>query len=104
MNAITRWDPFKELDELQNRLSTLFGRSPIRKNGSKDEALAVAEWAPVVDIVEDENEYLIKAELPEVKKEDLKVTVQDNVLTLTGDRSFEKEERSEERRVGKECF
>ena len=55
--------------------------------------MTVAEWAPLVDIVEDENEYLIKAELPEVRKEDLKVTVQDNVLTLTGDRSFEKEEK-----------
>src|SRR2546422_5165601 len=97
MNAITRWDPFKELDELQNRLSTLFGRAPIRKNGSKDEALAVAEWAPVVDIVEDDNEYLIKAELPEVKKDDVKVTVQDDVLTISGERMFEKEEkRSEE--------
>ncbi len=93
MNAITRWDPFRELDELQNRLSTLFDRSPIRKNGSKDEALAVAEWAPVVDIVEDDNEYLIKAELPEVKKEDVKVTVQDDVLTISGERMFEKEEK-----------
>ena len=93
MNAITRWDPFRELDELQNRLSTLFGRAPIRINGSKDEALAVAEWAPVVDIVEDDNEYLIKAELPEVKKEDVKVTVQDDVLTISGERMFEKEEK-----------
>jgi HSP20 family protein len=93
MNAITRWDPFRELDELQTRLSTLFGRASVRKNGSKDEALAVAEWAPVVDIVEDENEYLIKAELPEVKKEDVKVTVQDDVLTISGERTFEKEEK-----------
>ena len=93
MNAITRWDPFRELDELQTRLSALFGRAPVRKNGSKDEALAVAEWAPVVDIVEDENEYLIKAELPEVKKDDVKVTVQDDVLTISGERMFEKEEK-----------
>ena len=93
MNTMTRWDPMRELDELQSRLSTLFGRAPLRKNGDKDEAMTVAEWAPLVDIVEDENEYLIKAELPEVRKEDLKVTVQDNVLTLTGDRSFEKEEK-----------
>ena len=93
MNAITRWDPFRELDELQTRLSALFGRAPVRKNGSKDEALAVAEWAPVVDIVEDDNEYFIKAELPEVKKEDVKVTVQDDVLTISGERMFEKEEK-----------
>src|SRR5438445_2934298 len=93
MNAITRWDPFRELDELQSRRSTLFGRAALRKNGAKDEALAVAEWAPLVDIVEDDNEYLIKAELPEVKKEDVKVTVQDDVLTISGERILEKEEK-----------
>jgi HSP20 family protein len=93
MNAITPWDPFKELDELQTRLSTLFGRSPLRKNGGKDEAMTVAEWAPLVDIVEDEHEYLIKAEVPEVKKEEVKVTVQDGVLTLAGERKFVREEK-----------
>lgn len=93
MNVMTRWDPFRELDELQSRLSTLFGRAAIRKNGTKDEALTVAEWAPLVDIVEDDNEYLIKAELPEVKKEDVKVTVQDDVLTISGERMFQKEEK-----------
>lgn len=93
MQAITRWDPFRELEDLQNRLSTLFGRAPVRKNGDKEEALTVAEWAPLVDIVEDEKEYLIKAELPEVKKEDAKVTVQDDVLTIAGERKYEKEEK-----------
>jgi HSP20 family protein len=93
MNALTRWDPFKELEELQSRLSTLFGRVPIRKNGSKQEAMTVAEWAPVVDIVEDENEYFIKAELPEVNKADVKVTVQNEVLTISGERLFENEEK-----------
>ena len=93
MNAITRWDPFKELDELQSRLSTLLGRAPVRKDGGKDEAMTVAEWAPLVDIVEDDHEYLIKAEVPEVKKEDVKVTVQNGVLSLMGDRKFTKEEK-----------
>lgn len=93
MNALMRWDPFKELDDLQSRLSTVLGRAPIRKEGSKDEAMTVAEWAPLVDIVEDENEYLIKAELPEVSKEHVKVTVQDEVLTITGERRYEKEEK-----------
>ncbi|TAJ26845.1 MAG: Hsp20/alpha crystallin family protein [Nitrospirae bacterium] len=89
----TRWDPFKELEDMQRRLSTVFGRLPVRKEGGKDEAMTVAEWAPLVDIVEDEKEYLIKAELPEVKKEDVKVTVQDEVLTITGERKYEKEEK-----------
>jgi HSP20 family protein len=92
MNALTRWDPFRELEEMQNRLSTLFGRSPIRKNGDK-EVMTVAEWAPLVDITEDEKEYVIKAELPEVKKEDIKLTVHDDVLTITGERKYEKEEK-----------
>lgn len=89
----THWDPFKELEEMQRRLSTVFGRLPVRKEGGKDEAMTVAEWAPLVDIVEDEKEYLIKAELPEVKKEDVKVMVQDEVLTITGERKYEKEDK-----------
>jgi HSP20 family protein len=94
MNAITtRWDPFKELDELQSRLSTMFGRAPLRKDGERQEAMRLVEWAPLVDIIEDEKEYRIKAELPEVKKEDVKVAVQDDVLTISGERTFEKEEK-----------
>lgn len=100
MNAITRWDPFKErwdpfkeLDEMQRRLSTMIGRAPVRKDSEKQEAMTVAEWAPLVDISEDDKEYLIKAELPEVKKDDVKVTVQDGILTITGERKSEKEEK-----------
>lgn len=93
MNAITRWDPFKELDELHGRLSTLFGRAPVRKEGGKEEAMTIAEWAPLVDISEDDKEYLIKVELPEIKKEDVKITVQDDVLTISGVRTFEKEDK-----------
>lgn len=94
MNTITRWDPFKELEDVQTRLSTLFGRTaPIKKNGDTREALTVAEWAPLVDITEDEKEYLVKAELPEVKKEEIKLSVDHDVLTITGERKFEKEEK-----------
>jgi HSP20 family protein len=83
----------RELDDLQNRLATLFGRAPVRTPNGKEEALTVAEWAPLVDIVEDDKQYLIKAELPEVTKDDVKVTVQDGVLTITGERTLEKEEK-----------
>ncbi|MDE3036547.1 MAG: Hsp20/alpha crystallin family protein [Nitrospirota bacterium] len=102
MGALTRWDPFretrvwdpfKELEDMQRRLSTMFGRAPVRKDGDKQEAMTVAEWAPLVDISEDEKEYLIKAELPEIKKEEVKVTVQDDVLTIAGERKYEKEEK-----------
>jgi HSP20 family protein len=84
----------REFDELQNRLATLLGgRAPIRTPSGKEEALTVAEWAPLVDILEHDKEYLIKAELPEVKNDDIKVTVQDGVLTITGERTLEKEEK-----------
>ena len=93
MSTITRWDPFRELDDLQNRLSTMFGRAPVKKEGDKREALTVAEWAPLVDIVEDDKNYVIKAELPGIKKEEIKVGVQDDVLTISGQRHYEKEEK-----------
>lgn len=91
MNALTKWNPFRELEEMQNRLSSFFGRTPLR--GLGEESMTVSEWTPLVDITEDDKEYLIKAELPEVKKEDVKVTVEDGVLTITGERKFEKEEK-----------
>ena len=94
MSSITRWDPFRELDELQNRISTLFGRAPVRKEGEKQEALRVAEWAPLVDITEDEKEYTIKAELPDVKKDDVKISVQNDALSIAGERKYEKEEKN----------
>ncbi|MEW6681340.1 MAG: Hsp20/alpha crystallin family protein [Nitrospirota bacterium] len=93
MTDLMRWDPFKELDELQGRLSTLFGRAPVRKAGEREERMTLTDWAPLVDVIEDEKEYLVKAELPEVKKDDVKISVQDDVLTVSGERTQEKEEK-----------
>jgi HSP20 family protein len=92
-NTLTRWDPFSELDDLQHRLSRLFGRAPVGRDRDKDEAMTVAEWAPVVDIAEDDKNYLITAELPEVTRENVKVTVHNGVLTIHGERTFNKEEK-----------
>jgi HSP20 family protein len=55
--------------------------------------MTITEWAPSVDIIEDEKEWLLKADLPEVMKDDVKVTVENGVLTITGERKFEKEEK-----------
>jgi len=90
---MSRWSPFKEVEELEKRLSQLLGRSAPAGNGDKNEAITVAQWSPVVDISEDEKEYAIKAELPDVKKEDIKLNVHDDVLTITGERKYEKEEK-----------
>ena len=93
MNALARWNQLKELEALRHGLGSLLNRSPAQWPEGQEEPLAVAEWSPLVDISEDEKEYLIKAELPEVKKEDVKVTVENGVLTITGERKFEKEEK-----------
>jgi HSP20 family protein len=92
MNALTRWDPFKEMDDLQKRLTSIFGLTPQRPASGKED-MTVTQWLPLVDITEDDKQYLIKAELPEVKKDDVKVTVENGVLTLSGERKFEKEEK-----------
>jgi HSP20 family protein len=91
---ITRWNPFKEMEQMQKRLSSLWNGEPFRIANGQEEALTVAEWSPNVDIVEDDKEFLIKAELPEMKREDVKVTVDDNVLILSGERRQEKEEKN----------
>lgn len=90
---ITRWNPFKEMEQIQNRLASLWDAGPSPFNGNLGETLAAAEWTPRVDIVEDEKEIVVKAELPEMKKEDVKVTVDQGVLTISGERRLEKEEK-----------
>jgi len=93
MNALKRWDPFKEMDELQRRLGSFIGLSPQRPANGKED-MTVAEWMPLVDITEDDQAYLIKAELPDVRKEDVKVTVENGVLNISGERKFEKEDQN----------
>ena len=90
-NTLTRWNPLRELEDFQNRILGAFNPGSARRGNGQD-SLALPEWMPVVDIAEDDKEYLITAELPEVKKEDVKVTVENGVLTITGERKFEKEE------------
>jgi len=92
MTTLTRWNPFKEMEDLQGRLGSLFGQAPMRLNGNQEEPMTVAQWAPLVDITEDDREYLIKAELPEVKKENVKVVVESGTLNISGERTLEKEE------------
>jgi HSP20 family protein len=93
MQALTRWEPFREMEDFQSRLSTLLGRPLRRTNGHGREDITLADWMPLADITEDDKEYLIKAELPELKREDVKVTVENGVLVISGERKFEKEEK-----------
>jgi HSP20 family protein len=95
MTVLTRWNPFKEMDELQRRLSSVFDVAPIRRASPTpgEENISVPDWAPLVDVVEDDKEYLIKVELPEVRKEDVQVRVENGTLTISGERKSEKEEK-----------
>ena len=97
MGGLIRWDrsdPFRELEEIGERFGRILGRMPAaRDQGREATAMTVADWMPTVDIAEDEKEYLIKAEIPEVDKNDVKVTVEDGVLTIQGQRKQEKEEK-----------
>lgn len=92
MMNLVRWDPFRELEEVSDRLNRVFGRSLTAKSEGK-ETMTVADWTPSVDISETESEYVIKAELPEVKKDDVKITLEEGVLSIQGERKHEKEEK-----------
>jgi HSP20 family protein len=87
------WDPFRDLGAFENRLEKLLGRSLLSGTGGEKEVMTVAQWSPRVDIAENDKEYIVKAELPELKKEDVKVTVENGQLSISGERKFEKEEK-----------
>lgn len=96
MNTLIQWNPFRELDELQNRLGSFLGRFPNRTSTglSDTEKLALPDWSPPVDIIEDDHEYLVKADLPEVRREDVNVMVENGIVSVFGKRRDEKEEKN----------
>jgi HSP20 family protein len=85
------------MDDFSERLSRALTAgilTPPRTKGMTEEELVLTDWAPLVDVEETDKEYLIKAELPEVRKEDVKVTIEDGVLSIEGERKHEKEEKT----------
>jgi HSP20 family protein len=90
MNMV-RWDPFRELEDMSTRLSRLVGLAP-RMTTETDGAF-FGDWAPAMDVQETDKEYLIKADLPEVRKEEVKVGIEDGILSVEGERKQEKEEK-----------
>ena len=89
--SLVRWEPFSAMDEMVNRFPSFFGRWP----RFADESEQRFDWAPSVDISETGEEYLIRAALPAVKKEDIKVDVADGMLTVSGERRKKEEEKGE---------
>ena len=92
--SIVRWDPFRELEEMSDRLNRVFARGTVATTTpSNKEGFFSFDWTPSVDITETAEAFEIKAELPDVKKEDVKVTVEDGELRISGERKQEKEEK-----------
>ncbi len=91
--AIVRWEPFRDLVSTQDRLNRLFNETFSRAFG--EEPGAAGTWTPAVDIYENDNNLVLKAELPGVDPKDVEVRVEDNTLYLKGERRFEKEVKEE---------
>ena len=91
MNTIMRWQPFRNLSSLQEQVNRLF-ESNFPSRGSESTLTA---WAPAVDVYETENELVIKADLPDVSEKDLDVRVENNMLTIHGERKFEQKVKEE---------
>ena len=89
MNNLIHWDPFRELNRLSNALGS--GRTELARSEGR-------EWAPAVDISEDDESFIITADLPDVSKEDVNVSVQHGCLTLSGERKLEKQEEDKEKK------
>jgi HSP20 family protein len=98
--AITRWDPYREVVALQNRVNSLF-----RDMSGEDDMVAAASFVPPVDIYEDAQKVMLKLEVPGIDQKDLDVRVENHTLTVKGERKFEAEEKEQnfhriERRYG----
>ncbi len=102
MTVLTRWDPFRELQGLQNRMSRLFEE---QYGGREDALMSSGAFVPPVDIYEDQHGIQLKLEVPGIDEKDLNINVENNVLTVSGERKFENEQKEEnfhriERRYG----
>ncbi|MCB9833764.1 MAG: Hsp20/alpha crystallin family protein [Planctomycetes bacterium] len=89
---LENWDPFREMESLSKRMNRLFDITGWNDEAGK-ELIERGDWCPSCDISETEKEYRIHAELPNVKKEDVHVTVENGILTIKGERREEKEEK-----------
>src|SRR4029434_8748902 len=104
-NKVITWNPLREMAEAQNRFNPFFlAGFPNRMGSGEIHSLAVADWSPEVDISEDNHGYVLKADLPEMKKDDVRVTVQDGILSVSGERKIEKEDQKKKFHRIERCF
>jgi len=91
MTVLTRWDPFREFTTLQDRMNRLFRDS----YGDNEEALTASTFAPAVDVYEDEHNVTLKLEVPGIDEKDIDVRIENNTLTVHGERKYDKDEKEE---------
>lgn len=96
MTSLNRWNPLKEMEEMSNRLNSIWSTPTSGSNGHGHPALpsAESEWSPMVDIIEHEDHYEIKADLPEMNKNDIKVRLESGLLFISGERKIEKSDNT----------
>jgi HSP20 family protein len=92
MTVLTRWEPFREFSTLQDRMNRLFRET---QGNSQEEPLTSSSFAPAVDVYEDEHNVTLKIEVPGIDEKDIDVRIENNTLTVHGDRKIEKEEKEE---------
>jgi len=92
MTVLTRWEPFREFATLQDRINRVFRES---YSQGRDESLTTSTFAPAVDVYEDEHQVTLKIEVPGIDEKDIDVRVENNTLTVHGERKIEKEEKEE---------
>ena len=92
MTVLTRFEPFRELTTLQDRMNRLFRDT---YGDGRDEALTTSNFAPPVDVYEDEHNITLKIEVPGIEEKDIDVRIENNTVTVHGERKFEKEEKEE---------
>jgi HSP20 family protein len=93
MTVLTRWEPFREFNTLQDRMNRLFRES--FAPDTQEQSLAMSSFAPPVDVYEDEHNITLKIEVPGIDEKDIDVRIENNTLTVHGERKFEKEEKEE---------
>jgi HSP20 family protein len=92
MTVLTRWEPFREFSTLQDRMNRLFRET---QGNHQDESLTSSSFAPAVDVYEDEHNVTLKIEVPGIDEKDIDVRIENNTLTVHGERKIEKEEKEE---------
>jgi HSP20 family protein len=97
MTVLTRWEPFRELSTLQDRINRAFRESYTGqyRGSDRDDSLTTSSFAPAVDVYEDEHQVTLKIEVPGIDEKDIDVRVEGNTLTVHGERKIEKEEKEE---------